>query len=239
MDKKTKDEIIQMMNEMLKPLNEWLVKSSKEFDERLKKYEKERQETDLRFKEERKETDLRFKEERRKSDERFEKLRKENEERAEKDRKEFKKDMKELSAQIGGVGNSNGFFAEEFFCKSLENSMRLGEHEFHSLDRDLKRHIKKKNLKGEYDIILTNSDTVVVVEVKYKMSKDYVEKFYNKSLKNFKKLFPIYSNYKLYGAVASMSDPEESYKLAQEYGLYVLGQSGNEIEIINDQVKEI
>jgi len=150
---------------------------------------------------------------------------------------EFDRQIKKISSNIGGIGDSNGYFAEEFFFKNLESSMTLGSFEFHDIDKDLRRHSTKKNLQGQYDIVLTNTEIVVVVEVKYKLSEKHVRRFYNKGLKNFIKLFPFFSNYKLYGAVASMSDPNEANKLAKEYGLFVLGQSGNEVEIINDNVK--
>ncbi|KPA13764.1 hypothetical protein MHK_006039 [Candidatus Magnetomorum sp. HK-1] len=152
--------------------------------------------------------------------------------------KELDKKLAEVSRQIGGIGNSNGDYAEEFFLKSLEKTMQIGKLEFDSIDDHLSRYIKAKKLRGEYDIILTNTEHIVVVEVKYRLTKNYVNDFYSKKLKNFKDLFPMYNNYKLYGAVASFSDHDNARNLSREYGLFVLGRSGEKLDIINDNVRE-
>ena len=212
-------EIIERIEKSNEAFGKWLKESSEDFDKRSKKSSEN--------------FDKRLKE----SSENFNKLLKEEREERRQMSLEFDKQMKKLSSNIGGIGDSNGYFAEEFFSKNLEASMSLGRFKFHEIERNLNRHYPKKNLQGQYDIVLTNTEIVVVVEVKYKLSEKHVRRFYDKGLKNFTKLFPSFSNYKLYGAIASMSDPNEASKLAKEYGLFVLGQSGNEVEIINDDVK--
>jgi len=152
---------------------------------------------------------------------------------------ELKKRNKELHEEIGGIGKSNGAFAEEFFYRGLKKSMRLGDIQFHTIDRGIQRYRKKVNQRAEYDIILINKDTIVIVEVKYRLTKKKVIKFYNNSLKKFKKLFPMYEDFKIFGAVAFLSDLENASDVAKDYGLYVLGQAGNNVKIINDKVKQI
>jgi hypothetical protein len=115
--------------------------------------------------------------------------------------------------------------------------MTIGDKSFQFIDTNLSRYDKKSRRKGQFDIILTNTDTIVVVEVKYKLTREYVNEFYHKTLNNFVFLFPNYSNYKLYGAVASLSDHDNALELAKKYGLFVLGQAGDDIEVINDEVK--
>ena len=214
------------MDEKLKEVYDTIVRIEKSTEKFSKEFAKWLKESSENF-------DKRLKESSEDFDERLKKQEEENRTWA----REWKKQMKQMSSNIGGIGDSNGHFAEEFFFKGLNSTMSLGHHKFHDIERDLRRHSTKKNLQGQYDIVLTNTDTIVVVEVKYKLSEKYVRRFYDKGLKNFKQLFPFFSNYKLYGAVASMSDPGEASKLAKEYGLFVLGQSGNDLEIINDHVK--
>jgi len=164
--------------------------------------------------------------------------RKEFDDRLKKSRKEFEKIIKELSKQIGWIGDSNGDYAEEFFLNSLNKSMKIGEMKFEFIDNNCRRHIKSKNIMCEYDIILTNSDSIVVVEIKYRLTREYVSDFYHKKLKKFRELFPLYKNFKLFGAVASFSDYDKARQLSQEYGLFVLGRSGEQIELINDNARE-
>jgi len=153
-----------------------------------------------------------------------------------KSRQNFDKRMAELSKQIGGIGN--GDYAEEFFYKSLKRTMKLGNIKFRLIDFNLNRYIKLNNLQGQYDLTLANSNTVAVIEVISKLTKEYVNDFYNKKLKNFKRLFTKYKDYKLYGAVASFSDFDNARELSKQYGLFVLGRAGEHIDIINDRVKE-
>ncbi|KPA18486.1 hypothetical protein MHK_001308 [Candidatus Magnetomorum sp. HK-1] len=173
-----------------------------------------------------------------KSSEDFRKDLKKSSQEFDKRSKELDKRLAEVSKQIGGIGNSNGDYAEEFFLKSLEKKMQIGTMEFDSILDNISSYIKAKKLRGEYDILLVNTEHIVVVEVKYRLTKNYVNDFYNKKLKNFKDLFPMYKNHKLYGAIASFSDYDNARNLSREYGLFVLGRSGEKIDIINDNVRE-
>ena len=215
-------EDLKEVKDIIKKNSEEFKKSSQDFDERLKKSSQD------------------FDERLKKNSEEFKKESQEFWKRSNKisrDIKRTQKSVKEVSRQIGGIGNSNGHFAFDFFYKGLDASMKIGDHEFEDIQKHLHKHKKKTNLQGEYDMVMINTDTIIVIEVKYKLTKDYVKKFYNKGLKNFKTLFPQYSDYTLYGAVASMSDPDGANELAKKYGLYVLGQSGKNIKLINDQVR--
>ncbi|ETR72198.1 MAG: hypothetical protein OMM_07648 [Candidatus Magnetoglobus multicellularis str. Araruama] len=94
-------------------------------------------------------------------------------------------------------------------------------------------------MKGEYDVVLTNTHSILVVEVKYKLTCEYVTNFYKKSLPKFKLLFPEYSGHKIYGAVASYSDEDNARELAAKYGLFVLGREGQSYEIINKHARQV
>jgi len=167
----------------------------------------------------------------RRLDESIAKSRKESQE----SRKEFDERIKKLSEQIGGIGNNNGDVAEEFFYNGLANKMSIGKFRFDSIGKRVKE--KRKNIEDEFDIILTNSNTVVVTEVKYKFHPDEVGKLLSKKIPNFKKLFPNYKNFKIYGAIAALSLPDDTKNIAIEKGFFVLTQSGENIKLVNDKVK--
>jgi len=160
------------------------------------------------------------------------------EEKLDKSKRELDNALKKMAENVGGIGNSNGFYTEEFFFTALENEMSFAGHDFEYIHKKLFRYSKRKNLRGEYDIVMVNSNTIIVFELKYKLTTEYVNKFYHKSLKKFKELFPEYAHLKLYGAVASMSDPENARELASKYGLYVVSQHGQKIKIIDHNVCE-
>ena len=167
-----------------------------------------------------------------------ERLEKEKKERREQI-KAFNQQMKELSQQIGGIGNSNGSNAEEFFYRSLEKTMAISDFSFDFINVNVNRYRKNLNLRGQYDIVLNNCDTTLVIEVKYKLTPDYVEDFYHKSLPKFKQLFPEFAHHKIYGAVASFSDFNNARQLAANYGLFVLGQAGQSLKVLNKNVNQL
>lgn len=161
----------------------------------------------------------------------YEKSRKEREERD----KEWEERMKKTDKQIGGIGNSNGDVAEEFFYRGLEAKMELGDMSFDAIEKNVM--VKRKKLEGEYDVILSNSNAVAIVEVKYKADPDDVEDLLNRKIPDFKKLFPYYKDFKIYGAIAGLAMPNNTKQSAIENGFFVLTQSGEHIKLLNDKVK--
>jgi len=169
----------------------------------------------------------------------FEQSSKEFDNKLAKQTKSFNEQMKQLSRQIGGIGNSNGRNAEEFFFRSLEKTMTIENLSFDSITVNMNRYKKDTNLKGQYDIVLNNCDTTLVVEVKYKLTPDYVDQFYHRSLPKFKQLFPEFAEHKLYGGVASFSDFDNARHLAAKYGLFVLGQAGQSLKVLNKDASQL
>jgi len=87
----------------------------------------------------------------------------------------------------------------------------------------------------ECDILLVNSNELVVVEVKTTFKPEYVTEFVEK-LSEFKKFFPQYKSYKVLGAVASIKYEGQSDKYAYRNGLFVLKSTGEGIvKIMNDK----
>ncbi|CAN2047239.1 hypothetical protein GMMP1_440001 [Candidatus Magnetomoraceae bacterium gMMP-1] len=133
------------------------------------------------------------------------------------------------------MGNNNGDVAEEFFFNGLSETLKLGEFQFDAIDKNLER--KTKRLQDEFDIVLTNSQVLAIIEVKYKLHPNDVDKVFNNKLPNFKKLFPQYKDFAIYCGVAALSIPEVSRSKAEEYGFFILTQSGNNIKILNDKAR--
>ena len=111
--------------------------------------------------------------------------------------------------------------------------MAVANLQFDYIDRNL--HRKRNNTEAEYDIILYNNYKVLVIEIKYNFRKKQLRDFYTNKLKRFRSLFPEYSEYKLYGAVAALTYEKDVTEEAQEYGFYVLTQNNESIKIINQK----
>jgi hypothetical protein len=127
-----------------------------------------------------------------------------------KDYAEIRKTMKELSQNIGGIGNSNGAYAEEFFYNALKKSKKLGGVKFD---------------------VLINGNSVGLIETKYKATTEHLQKLINKKPASFKILFPEFKDYKFYLGLAAMSfESKEVENEAHKAGVAILKQKGKSIE---------
>ncbi len=162
-------------------------------------------------------------------------LRKESDKRIEAMRKDTDKEIKAISQlvksnsqEISGVGKGNGRVAEDFFYHSFDKKMKVDNINYDYLHRSLNR--KSGELKGEYDIVLINSKSLLLIEVKYRLKSKDVEKFYTKQIPAFKQLFPEYSNYTMYAAVAGLSVDSHAEEEAKKNGILTFTQSGQELK---------
>ncbi|MCP4698873.1 MAG: hypothetical protein GY862_18775 [Gammaproteobacteria bacterium] len=132
----------------------------------------------------------------------------------------------------GDLTQGRGEIAEEFFYRSLGNNPCLAGMRFDQVYRNLEGHAG--DTKGEYDIILVNSDTLALVEVRARAKPKMCNYMIKTKIPEFRKLFPLYKDYKIIGAVASMVSNDKLAKAAKEKGLLLLTQQGNHICLVND-----
>ena len=149
----------------------------------------------------------------------------------------LKEKFSELKVYVGNVGRNNGDVAEEFFYHTLAKDMKLDKYKFDVIQPNVRGHIPRKNIQGEYDIVLHNSNVIVIVEVKYKVHSNDIVDFKEKKLPTFRKLFPDKKDFKIYGAIAGMAFPLEFKKKALDNGLLVLTQGGGRIKVEKSKVQ--
>ena len=143
--------------------------------------------------------------------------------------------MKNMEKTMGSWTNSHGSFAEEYFFNSFEEGEQtfFGE-KFDEIDRNLKW--KRDGLKDEYDIVMFNSTSVAIVEVKYKAHKNDIPTVLKKA-ETFRILYPHYKDLKIYLALASMSFYEELEKECILQGIAVIKQVGDTVVIHDEHLK--
>lgn len=86
------------------------------------------------------------------------------------------------------------------------------------------RNLKKKGT-AEYDIVASDGDEVLVIEVKNKLSVKIVDTFISKKLPNFRTVFPEYRNCRVSGGIGALVVKDEVGRYAEKAGLYVLTQT--------------
>jgi hypothetical protein len=122
--------------------------------------------------------------------------------------------------------------AEEFFFEYLIKNMQLGSIFFDSVGRiGLK---SSRGIEEHYSIIMDSDDAIGIVEVEYKAHENDLDKL-DRKMKNFKKLFPWFKDYRQYGAIASFHINETAKKAALSKGYFVLQRSGDVVHTENGE----
>ena len=151
---------------------------------------------------------------------------------------ENREQIKEISKQIGGITKSNGKVAEATIYNSLERDMTFAGIEFDAIEKNKKLHSKKLNLKGEYDVVMYNGDTLAIIEIKYNVEKGDVNEFIDKKkVEKFRLLFPEYKDYKIMLGIGGMNFENEAEKEAERYGIGVIKVVGDKVEYYTDGIK--
>ena len=151
--------------------------------------------------------------------------------------KETTRQIKELKEMIGGMGNSNGMFAEEFFINSIKNGdKKLFGEQFDELECISRRNIKNKQIKGEQDLFLYNGDAVAIIEIKYKARREDVQKLINRP-PVFKTLYPQYQSYRIYLGLAAMSFEDKVEDESIKAGIAIVKQVGDTVVISDENLK--
>jgi len=145
--------------------------------------------------------------------------------------REWKKQMAELSKNLGGLGNSLGQLTESMFTNQLWEKFSdigipvTGQYSHRKFgDRN-------KRVLTEVDLVIENGECVILVEIKTCLKVEFVD--------NHLERIEIVRRYmdergdkrKIIGAVAGATVPEDVLKYAQKHGLYVVLQNGESVSI--------
>lgn len=144
--------------------------------------------------------------------------------------------QKEMSRQLGGIGNSNGEFAENFFHSSLQQKMELGGIKFDHIEKNVKGRFR--NLTDEFDIVLYNGDSIGILEVKNNVKSSNIKQLMTTKLQNFRTLYPGYADAKIYLGIAGFTFENEAVKKeAKAAGFAVLEVQGDHHEADTTNMK--
>jgi len=150
---------------------------------------------------------------------------------AETDRKMEKTDLKiaKLSEQIGGIDNNIGYHAEQFFQNVFADNKVFGGIKYNDMILNMKH--KGEDEGVEFDIVLKNGSSMALIEVKSRIHPAFVKKFAKERISKFRKYFQEYKNYNVYLGIAGFSFSEAVLKEAKKYGVGIIRQVGNGIEV--------
>lgn len=138
--------------------------------------------------------------------------------------------LDKLAKMYGGVGNSQGAVAEEFYYNSLKDNPILHNMAFNAVYKNITG--ARQGVENEYDLLLVNGQEVFVIEVKYKAYEDDLVCLLEKKCPNFNVLFPQYADYQQYWGLATFHIHDELKQAALKQGITVLQRKGDVIETL-------
>ena len=190
----------------------------------LRELAEQSKETDRRIAESRAEADRRMQE----ADQRIAESRAETERRMQ----ETDRRMRETDIKLGRLGNRLGEFVEGAVRPGLVRLFRERGLDVHRTLCDVGGN--KNGVALQVDLLVVNDTDAVAVEVKSKLTErdvdDHVER-----LGKFKILFPEFASKRLLGAMAAMVISDAAARYAEEAGMFVIGQAGDDAVLLNSE----
>ena len=145
---------------------------------------------------------------------------------------ELKKVVANTSREVGKLTSRWGQFVEDYVEPGV---VRIFQERGIAVKETHPRiQAERENVAMEIDILAVDDNVAVAIEVKSRLSTTDVNEFKEK-LGKFKEAFPAYKNYKIHGAVAAIGVTKEVARYAYRQGLFVIVQSGETVEIANDE----
>jgi hypothetical protein len=142
---------------------------------------------------------------------------------------------RQLNQQLGALGGKWGLFVENMVapaCKTLFLDRGIPVHQ---VSQRVQKILDGDTL--EIDVLVQNQNHILAVEVKSSLSVDDVKEFVE-DLQRFHHFFPEHTDRQLYGAVAGIAFDQGADRYAYRQGLFVLAQSGETMQILNDAAFE-
>ena len=138
--------------------------------------------------------------------------------------------IREVNKQIGDLGGKWGRFVENMVAPACETIFLKRGIPVHQVSQRVKKRLDGQTL--EIDVLVTNENHVLVVEVKSSLGVNDVKELQS-DLNKFRQFFPEYVQKQLYGSVAGIEIEEEADRYAYRQGLFVLAQTGETVSILN------
>ena len=148
--------------------------------------------------------------------------------------------LSELRKQVNGINETSGRIAEEQVFEAFNKSKTFGGLHFNDVDPNfgrIKRLEDGTRIQGQYDVVLINDNTVVIIEVKIRARKDDISDLIDKKLKNFKILFSDYADYRFMLGLAADTFDKSVIDLAIKNGIAIIKPDGKNLQIFDENLK--
>jgi len=146
--------------------------------------------------------------------------------------KETDKKIAEVSKTVAALTGKWGRFVEGLIAPGTISMFKERGIVVEKVYQRVKAH--KDGREIEIDILAINKEYAILIEAKSSLGISDIDEHIER-LKAFKVFFPEYGDRKVVGAVAGITIEEEADRYAYRHGLFVIGQSGETVKILNDK----
>ncbi|OBU77018.1 hypothetical protein [Cylindrospermopsis raciborskii] len=241
----TADEVWKLLGELIESQKEterkfqeterFLREQSQETDRKFQETERllreQSQETERLLREQSQETERFLREQSQETDRKFQETERLLREQSQETERLLREESKRVNNQIGQLGNRLGEFVESQVRPAAVKLFQERGIAVKEIASNTYIQTGKEGL--EIDLLVINSSDIILIEAKSKVSEDDVNEHLER-LSKFKRFFPRYESYRVLGAVAGMVIPLDVSRYAYRKGLFVIGQSGDNLVILND-----
>ena len=128
-----------------------------------------------------------------------------------------------------GLSDNAGHHAEQFFQSAFREKLEFGHVKYNEMIGNLSYKDGKDEI--EFDVVLLNGNSIALIEVKNRIHPSFVNDFAENRIKKFRKYFPRFKNYAAYLGIAGFSFSDEVVARASAYGIGIIGQKGDSVEV--------
>ncbi|MBF0141259.1 MAG: DUF3782 domain-containing protein [Magnetococcales bacterium] len=147
--------------------------------------------------------------------------------------RETDRKVKEVSQQVGNLGSRWGEFVEGIVAPACETLFAERGIPAHRVSPRVKAISLDGSRRMEIDLLVNNTDSVVLVEVKSRLTAEDVRD-HLKRVREFKEFYEGEGGARVIGAVAGILIDKDVDKFAMNEGLFVIVQSGDSVKLAND-----
>ena len=148
--------------------------------------------------------------------------------------KETSLEVKRLSRQLSGT---TGHIVEGLVSSSTEKLFEKAGLVLHNSGKNLKRSLPSENIAMEVDVLLSNEELAIPIEVKANCTKDNVRRFLHQ-MSHFRRLFPEYDGKEVVAAIAAINYENGVAELAHREKLLVIRVNSDDIFSIDPFQKD-
>jgi len=145
--------------------------------------------------------------------------------------------VSKVSKQMGGINENIGFHAEQYFQEILREKLTFGGQKYDKMIANMECSDKKGISLIEFDIVLINGKSIAIIETKHRIHHDFVKELVEERLPMFREFFPGFSKHKTYLGIAGFSFSQKVLEEAKKYGIGIIRQVGESIEIEANNLK--